>query len=77
LQRHLLRCSTIDTSISLKIDDDITSAVESFNYTIQEATWNATTNNLDINIEYSSAVKEKLVKKEKFASLGKLTVAQF
>jgi len=70
LQRNLLRCSTIDTSISLKIDDDIASAVESFNYTIQEATWNATTNNPDINIEYSFAVKVKTSKKRKVRKLG-------
>jgi len=40
---------------------------------IQQAAWNVTpsSSNPDINIEYSSAIKEKLSKKGSFASYDK------
>jgi len=52
----------------LKIDDDITHAVKSFNYAIYQAAWTAmpTNSNPDIDIKYSSGIKEKLTEKRKF-----------
>jgi hypothetical protein len=57
--------TTLDNSIPQKTDDDITRAVESVN-AVQQAAWNATaiSNNSDINIEYSSTIKEKLGKRK-------------
>ncbi|KAH0944800.1 hypothetical protein HN011_000913, partial [Eciton burchellii] len=61
----------IDNFILLKTVDDITRAVKSFNYAVA---WSAmpTSSKLDINIECSSAMKEK----GSFASYSKLTGAQ-
>jgi hypothetical protein len=43
------------------MDDDITRAFESFNNATKQAAWNAMliSSNPDINIEYSSVIKEK------------------
>jgi hypothetical protein len=50
-----------------KTDDDITCAIESF--AVQQAAWSAmpTSNNPDINIEYSCAIQEKLTEKRRQA----------
>jgi len=68
LQR-LLR-TTLDNSISLKTDDDITGAVERFSHTIQQiACTTSTSSNSEINIEYSSAIKGKLAENRKLCKL--------
>jgi len=66
--------TTLDNSISLIIDNDIIGAVESFNYAVQEATWNtrSISSNPDMNIEYSSAIKEKLAEKRKLRKLSQI-----
>jgi len=61
----------------LKTDDDITCAVERFNHAVQQAAWSATpTSNSEIHIEYSSAIKEKIVEKRELPSYGRLIDAQ-
>jgi len=67
---ELLR-TTLDYSILLKTDNDITYTVEGFNHAAQQATWSAMpiSNNLEINIEYSMVIKEKLVEESKLASM--------
>jgi hypothetical protein len=57
---------TLENSVLLKIDNDILCAIESFNHAIQQAVWNATPmcGNLDIDIEYSSAIKDKVTEKK-------------
>jgi len=61
------RRTTLDNSIPLKIDDDITCAAERFNHVVQQAAWSttSTSSNSEINIEYSPAIKEKLAEKKK------------
>jgi hypothetical protein len=55
----------------LNIDDDITRAIKSFNYVVQQTTWSATptSSNPDVNIEYSCTIKEKLGEKRKLRKL--------
>jgi hypothetical protein len=51
--------TTLNNSISLKTDDDMTRAIENFNYTVQQTAWSAipTSSKPNINIEYSPAKK--------------------
>jgi hypothetical protein len=60
--------TTLDNSILLKTDDDVTRTVESFNNAVQQAAWNTATpisSNPDIHIEYSSAIEEKQAEERK------------
>lgn len=59
--------STLDTSISLKSDNDIVHAVESFNHRVQQAACIATQMccNLETSFEYSSLTKDQLAEKRK------------
>jgi len=61
--------TVLDNSIPLKTDDDITGAIESFNYAIQQIAWSATPTSSNPDIEYSPVTKEKLAEKRKFRKL--------
>jgi len=54
-------------------------AVESFNYAVQQADWSAmpTSSNPNINIEYSSTIKEKLTEKRKLCKIWQINRCQF
>jgi len=69
--------TTVQNSVFLKTNDDIISAIENFNHAEKQAAWSAisTDSNLHINIEYSSVIKNKPIKRN-FVSYGKLTDAQ-
>jgi hypothetical protein len=59
--------TTLDNFILSKTDDDIKyRAVKSFNCGVQQTIWSAMpiSSSPDINVEYTSAIKEKLTKKE-------------
>jgi hypothetical protein len=60
---HKLLITPFDNSILLKTDGDIICAIESFDHVTQQATSvyvTRTYTNLNINIEYSSAIKNRL-----------------
>jgi len=55
---------------SILLRSDVIYAIEVFNHAVQ-TTWNAaqTSNDLDINIEYSFVIKGKLIEKRKLCKL--------
>jgi len=81
--QELLKITILDNSIPLKTEDDITNAVERFNQTVQQVVWSATptSSNSEIHIEYSPAIKEKIIEKGSSARCmiccGRLTDVQF
>jgi len=67
-----------DNSISLKTENNNICAVESFDHAAQQAAWMTPMGSkLNIHIEYSSAIKDKLIEKKSFVSCGKVTDAQY
>jgi len=60
--------ATFDNSMLLKIDDDITVRLKSLTM-LYNRMWSAISNTPDINIEYSSATKEKLTEERKLRKL--------
>jgi len=66
-----LLTTSLKNSISLKTENDIICAVESFIHEVQQAAWNATPvcKSANTNFEYSSAIKDKLAEKRKLHKL--------
>jgi len=64
----------LNNSISLKTENDIICAVESFNHEVQQAAWNAipVCKSKNTSFEYSSAIKDKLAEKRKLRKLWQI-----